>query len=380
MLSIISQTISQLPVLRSDPRQWGRCAYAQFVHPEFGKQDANSLERYRVLIALQYDHQPDDESLVRYLFDQEVIARSTDDFQGFGEALRLASYLLSRWRRGSDLWRFAAAKVANFDTYCGYDAQFLCAAGRDAALAEFANSDHELKETIRDFLFDELCNSRFSSQEIEDWRTGLIHEFPSRPDEEPLRVEIDRAITFGLCDEGLLLLDRFEELGTEKSLSSLSYLREQLGDLKGAIRHRLALLEDSQDDWDRVSNSCSLADLLLKDQRPAEAWATIRDLDTCLARIEGWGEVGLGRSVVAVAFRVAQAASPDIGHVAFEWAYSHEVQLKSSAWQIFNLAHQAALALGDSVRANHYQSAAAAERLRIDQELNEATGTRRHED
>jgi hypothetical protein len=198
---------------------------------------------------------------------------------------------------------------------------------------------------------------------------GLVDEFPSRPEEEPLNVEIDRAIAFGLRDEGLILLDRFEASGTETSLSSLSSLREQLGDLKGAIRHRLALLESSQDDWDRVSNACSVADLLLKDQRPADAWAAICNLDNCLARIEGWNEVGLGRNVVAVAFRIAHASSPDIGHVAFEWACSHEAQLPSSSWQIFNLAHHAALALGDSARANYYQAAAVAERLPIDQEL-----------
>lgn len=380
VLSIIRQTISQLPVLRSNPSHWDRCAYAPFVHPEWGKQDANSRERHRFLIALQYERQPDDEALVRYLFDQEVIARSSDDFQGIGEALRLASYLLSQWRRSGDLWRFAAAKCANFDTWCGYASQFLCAAGHAAALAEFASSDHELKETIRELLFDEQGSSRFSSQEIEEWRMGLVDEFPSRPEEEPLNVEIDRAIAFGLRDEGLILLDRFEASGTETSLSSLSSLREQLGDLKGAIRHRLALLESSQDDWDRVSNACSLADLFLQDQRPADAWAAICNLDNCLARIEGWNEVGLGRNVVAVAFRIAQAASPDFRHVAFEWACSHEAKLQSSSWQIFNLAHHAALALGDSARANHYQAAADAERLRIDQELTEIANAPRHDD
>ncbi len=367
MLSIFREAIDQLPMYRADPELWIRCAYSEFVHPEYGKQDANTRERYRRLIALQYDHHPADESLVRYLFDQEVIARSKDDFQGFGDALRLVSYLLSRWRRGSDLWRFAAAKCANFDTYCGYDSQFLFAVGRDAALAEFANSDHELKDEIKQFLFDEQGDCHFSSAEIEDWQRALVEEFSKRPEDEPLMVWIDRAMVFEICDEGLLLLDRLEASETNESLSSLSYLREQLGDLKGAIKHRRAMLDMAQDEWDRASNACCVAKLLLKDGRPDEAWILVRGFDDYLPRIDGWHTVGLGRSIVAVAFQIATTASPDVARMGFEWACRHESQLETSWLHLLRLATEAAIRLDDSVRAKHYQAAADAEQRRIDE-------------
>ncbi len=75
MLAIIREAISLLPQLRADPQQWSRCAYREITHPEYGKQDANELERHRFLIALHYEHVPDDEFLVRNLFAQGVIAR-----------------------------------------------------------------------------------------------------------------------------------------------------------------------------------------------------------------------------------------------------------------------------------------------------------------
>lgn len=369
MLSIIHDTISQLQMFRDEPRLWIHCAYSEFVHPEYGKQDANALERYRFLTALQYECSPADESLVRYLFDQEIVARSKDDFQGIGEALRQASYLMSRWRRGSDFWRFAAAKCANFDTYCGYDSQFLFSMGRDAALAEFANSDHELKEEIKQFLFDEEGDCHYSADEIEAWQRHLVNEFPHRPDNEPLMVWIDRAIAFGLRDEGLLLLDRLEVSETDESMSSLSYLRERLGDLKGAIKHRRSMLEVASDDWDRVFNASSVAELLVKDERPDEAWMLLRQFDDCLPRIKGWNRVGLGRSAVEVTFRIAKVASSDVARAAFEWACRHESQLETSSLQILTLATEAAVRLEDSAKAKHYQAAADAEQRRIDEML-----------
>lgn len=369
MLSIIRETINELPLLRGDPEQWNRCGYREFTHPEFGKQDANASERYRFLIALQYEYLPEDESLVRYLFVQEVLARSNDGFQGFGEALRLASYLLSRWKRAGDFWRYASAKLANFDTYCGYDSQFLFTAGRDAALAEFANTDHELKEQIRGFLFDDEGNCRFDADEIEAWQGRLVAEFPKRPEDEPLMVWIDRAIAFESREEGLLLLDQLEAAGTDESPSTISYLREQLGDLQGALEKRRAMLDLAEDDWDRVFNACSVAELHLKAGQPEEAWATIHQFVDRLTRIKGWNEVGLGRSVVEVAFRVAQTAPPDVARAAFAWACLHEAQLKTSSHLIMSLAAEAATRLEDSAKATHYQAAADAEQRKIDEIL-----------
>lgn len=369
MLSVIREAISELPTFRVDSKHWLRCAYHEVTHPEFGRQDANALERYRFLIALQYEHIPDDEFLVRFLFDQEVIARSNDDFQGCGEALRLASYLLSRWKRGGDFWRFVEAKCANFDTLCGYDAQWLFAVGRDIALVEFHNAEHELKEHIQEYLFDENGDGRYSDEDIDDWETGLIAEFLKRPDEEPLPVWIDRAIMFQAFEEGRALLDHYEASQPDLSLSYLCQTREQLGDLKGAIEKRRAKLDMAQDDWDRVSNACSFAKLLLKDGQADEAWGIILGIDDCLSRIEGWNECGLGRNVVEVAFRIANTASSVVARTAFTFACSRESQLKQSSLQILTLAAEAAAVLSDAVQAKRFQAAAQAEQARIDEML-----------
>jgi len=369
MLSIFQRTISELPAFRASPHPWASCAYEHFVHPNWGDQDAHELERYRFLLALQYECQPGDEDLVRYLFDQEVLARSNDSFQGCGDSLNVASYLLSRWKRPADFWRFATAKLANFDTYCGYDARYLCAAGIDVALAEFANTEHALKEPIRSYLYDEEGNCGFTAAEMDEWEKNLIATFSKRPDEEPLSIWIDRAIVFGLLDEGRALLDQLESSGTDLDESSLAHLREQVGDRAAALVKRRALLEAAEDDWDRVSKALGVAELLLKEKRPDEAWSVIQSVDDCLMRIKDWHRYGLGRMAVEIAFRIAIGASPAIAPVAFAWACTREAQLEMSTYQILTHAVEAATAIGDTARTQDYQQAAREERRRIDEEL-----------
>ena len=55
-----------------------------------GTYDLNANQRYSVMIELQYDWRLEDHDLVRYLFEQEVIAREEDSFQGIGEVLELS--------------------------------------------------------------------------------------------------------------------------------------------------------------------------------------------------------------------------------------------------------------------------------------------------
>ena len=173
MLSIVSDAVNRLAAFRHGRSHWVACAYREESNSERGTFDGNELERYRFLIALQYHYVADDEEFVRFLFDQEVIARQRDSFQGCDDSLRLASYLMSRSNCPNDFWRFAEAKFANFDTLCGYDPQFLLSAGVESALAVFTASEHALKADVDKLLFDEHGTCRFSAEDLSEWKRQL---------------------------------------------------------------------------------------------------------------------------------------------------------------------------------------------------------------
>jgi len=55
-----------------------------------------------MLLALQYNRQPGDEALTRYLLDQEIQRHEQEPDQGLYENLDLATFLLGRFRRVAD--------------------------------------------------------------------------------------------------------------------------------------------------------------------------------------------------------------------------------------------------------------------------------------
>ncbi len=366
MLSQIREAIDQLPQLRVHPDQWARCAYQEKIDATYGPQDAHEQARFRVLIALQYGYTDDDEALVEYLFDQELMARKSDGFQGIGEPLELASYLLSRWKRPANLWRFAAAKVANFDTYCGYDSTYLVSAGLEPTFAELASSDHELKESVQSLLFDEQQNCLVTAEELNEWEARMLQEFPRDPQQEPLMTWIERALYLGLHEEGQVLLDQYEATDPDATLSELCYLRDQLGDTDGAITLRTKMLNQETSQAKQVILASRLAELLVKADRYEEAWQLITRFEDALRRSDQWQNIGLGRSYVEYAFQVAKSASPETAQRAFAWACTHEQMLTNKTLLILTLATEAARALGDTERTVYDQAAADAEQARID--------------
>ena len=366
VLSIISEAVKRLASFRHDRSHWVACAYREESNVERGTFDGNELERCRFLIALQYHCVAEDEEFVRFLFDQEVLARQRDSFQGCGDSLRLASYLLSRSNSPSDFWRFAEAKFANFDTLCGYDTQFLLSAGVESALSAFTASEHPLKEEVEKLLFDEHGTCRFSMEDMSEWRRQLGEYFPGCVHAESVRVWIDRSIVFQCLDEGRALLDEWELSQPNEPMSSLRDLRQALGDFTNAIEKQQVILRDAKDTWDRVSAALTLANLHMEVDQPVRAWAVIAAHSTFLGQIEGWEQVGLGRMLVKTAFDVAKAVPIHAAsQAAFDWACDHESQLQSTTLEILQTAVRAADAIGDERRSARFREAAVAEQARI---------------
>lgn len=368
MISVIAHTISRLDGLRTDRELWGQCEYRETISEDRGSHDANELERHKFLIALQYNYTDCDEDLIRFLFDQEVVARQNDDFQGCG-AIRLASYLLSRFKRSDDLWRFADAKLANFDTACGYDSQFLLSAGLETALDTFANGEVSRKEDIREYLFDENGECSHTEEELTVWESHLDAAFPNTIANEDKRVWIDRAIEFQCHEEGLALLDDWEKDATDEPLSSLKFLRRAFGDIQGAIACQRKILQEASDVWDKVSAAHALAELYVENQQPSEGWRVIEQHDDDLDRIDDWQQVGLGRMLVKTAFDIAKAPLHSHSQAAFSWACERGDALDGTTLEILTTAAQAAERVGDEERAKTFRRAAVEEQERIDEML-----------
>lgn len=97
-------------------------AYKSYRHPEFGTQDANYNNRMRLAYYLLYEN-IDDEYVIKVLFEEELKDRQNNSFQGIGNTIQILTFLLQKYN-GQNQYEglFEAAKNANFDCYCGYDA------------------------------------------------------------------------------------------------------------------------------------------------------------------------------------------------------------------------------------------------------------------
>ena len=375
MISTIADALSNLDNVRNDRNEWKVCAHRKAESEERGSYDGNELERHRYLIALQYRYEPGDEDFIRYLFDQEVLACQRDSFHGCGDAMLLAAFLLSRFKRPQDFWRFAEAKCANFDTACAFDAQFLLSSGIKDALAIFAESNHPLKESVPDYIFDDNDECRYSQDDMLEWETQQSAWFPRHIKDESARVWIDRAIQFHCLEEGRRLLDEWEVTHTDESPSTLCHLRPQLGDIPNAILLQHVKLDAAVSPWDKVSAAQSLAELYVENTQPMEAWKIVEAHSRELDRIEDWGRYGLGRMLVKTTFDIAKASPIHAAsQAAFSWACEREAQLDWSTLAILETAVAASELVGDVKRASHFRAAAAAEKTRIEEEVRKAFG------
>src|SRR5689334_5861226 len=85
--------------LRRDRGAWTELAYRPVRDAEGWPEDPGYRARLGVTACLQYDLRPEDEDLVRYLFSEEVQARSAGGLGGEGDVLHPAAYLLAGFRR-----------------------------------------------------------------------------------------------------------------------------------------------------------------------------------------------------------------------------------------------------------------------------------------
>lgn len=246
---------------RQHPERWDELACLDGENAEGHGYDEHATARYRVLIALQYNHQPEDRNLIRFLFQQEVARHRREPFQGIMPALMLATYLLAMYPNVEHVWDVYAAKMANFDTYCGYSSVVMVSAGIEETLAYVRATDHPYQSDVQKLLIHEQ-GCPWTDADLAQWWEQQHAAFPTTEAAESAETMMNRAVTLQNTDAARYWLTewRAQPPTTPTKLYHLVYCYAALGDWETAITLQLEKLAIDRED-SRFTNLCALADL-----------------------------------------------------------------------------------------------------------------------
>jgi hypothetical protein len=334
---VMTAARSELERMRNAPSEWSRLD--------------DELLRASVLWALQYDRRPTDLPLLRQVMDVETARCACDG--GFDETAELAGFLLAEHRQVADVRRHWALKGANFDTACGYDSQYLFAAGVTATV-------RYVRETDQTDLFAYLVDNSgdVTEAELADWFASKRLWFPSDEAAEDPLTWVDRAQLAGDLVLARQWLDRWAaDRGRDReTLSSLRYRLPELGDPAAAADIQRELNELSQDPMDVASGWQSVAELERTAGRLDASWDALQRCGQALDDVPEWERYGLGRSYVQELFQLASVTSRELAVKAFSLADSAAGRLTWTPPVLLDAAIAAASRLGDEGRAQHYRA------------------------
>lgn len=355
--------MNPLEKLRSDRATWDDLAFAACHSEDRGTFDGNASARFRVLLALQHDRREADVELIRYLFVNEIIAAEKDSFQGCDDALMLAAFLLARYREPSDARLFAHAKLANFDTACGFPMEFIFVASEE-------QTESRLKETDP-ILWEQLASSfefTMTSNGLYEWWQSHCRDYPDSEGDEHLLALYKRALAFDDRQQAVRYLEAWaaQEPDSHAKQSKLKYEYARLGNYKKSAEVAARMVDLTETPWDRASAQQAL----LKLQRQAgefhRSLNTAHKLDETFASIDEWVGVGLGRMAIHQVFELA-LSHPDTADAnqAFSLADRWFQRSRDLALVGMESGAKAAQRCGLTEKAKEYEQMARTERQRI---------------
>jgi tetratricopeptide (TPR) repeat protein len=358
--------------LRRDRGSWSELAYVAMPDPKWTRTDGNYVRRYGVLLCLQYDRRDEDYDLIRYLFEQEVLARRDDPFQGETCALHLGAFLVARFRRPEDIPLFWEAKNANFDTLCAFNPEYLFFPDREVGLEFLRRQPERLQDVLPQLLG--RNPEAFDRDHLEQWWQEKQRAYPDQEeDESPLEMA-QRAITLDAIEEGRHWLDRWEAMQPVDAgtLHTLIYLRKGLDQpaeaLAAAEKQRDLCKEDP---WNYASALLRIPPFLVRLGRYDEALEVLSELDRLLARHRDWRRLGLARMVVEEMLDVAASDGCPEPIRQRAWNLAHGLLRRGvrASLIVLEKAEQVAGRVGDRASKEKYSKRAARERERIRREV-----------
>lgn len=351
-----------LQTLRVDPTSWQSVAFVASESAERGTYDSHECTRFRVLLALQYDRRESDVELVRFLFTNEIVAAENDSSHGSASALQLAAFLLARFHEPADTLLFARAKVANFDTACGFPTEFICLANGEKTGDYLRRHSSELWDRLQSF------DVSYSQDELQEWWQSICDEYPASEDEEHLLALYERALVFDekTLAEQYLAAWAEGEPDSDAKQTQLKYEYVRLGEFKSAAQIASRIAEKTMSLWDRAS---ALTDLIKLNRQAGEftqSFNSVFELDSTLAAFDDWIGVGLGRMTIHEVFELAICHPvQDDARMAFKLADTWFQRSHDLALIGMEAARKAAGRCGLSEKLREYENMAAIERERI---------------
>lgn len=356
---------------RSDRKAWREADFLRYTDETDAEGEHLDLSypvRYGVLLCLQYDLMPEDEALVRYLFKQEVRSLEASPFQGVSEALQLGGWLLARFGRPKNLWLFYRAKVANFDTLCGFDYEHLFAAGARSVRQEVAAAPRRRRKRLHMLLEDYEIPTR---KAIREWRVGKAACFPTDSELESRLEWISRALEFGDPDSARDLLDAWERTPDEEALPgnrTLMNLRRQMKQPEKALLSARRLVDEAKSPWDETSALMSVVQVAAEAGHYPEAWDALRRIDLLFQENLDWKSYGLSLAAVEAALDLADKTPKEDPHCdqAFRLAHGFLGCGFRASLNVMEKATEIAKKLGDRVLEAKYRKRTRAEQKRIE--------------
>jgi hypothetical protein len=293
--------------MRADPGAWTELAHAE---------GRDASRRAQVLWALQYDRQPADLELLRFLLEQETALCESDLGQGLGEQAALAAFLVCEHRSPDDVWRLWALKEANFDAACALDIEHLLTGGVQATVALVRAA----ASTERDDLLERLTEPVRTDAEIDSWLETRRDWYPADPGAESAETWTDRALLIGERETARRLLDRWTAGDPEQRSTRRWYLETVFGELAEATAIQRELTAEERDPWDRASAQITLAELERRAGRPYAAWMTLRHGGVLPQALHRWRRVNLARSYVEELFLLVPMLRGNLARQVFHFA------------------------------------------------------------
>jgi tetratricopeptide (TPR) repeat protein len=352
---------------RQHPERWDDLACCDGQDAEGRWYDEHALMRYRVLIALQYDHQAADLALVRFLMQHEVVRHEREPFQGILPALMLATYLLATYRNVTHVWNFYAAKMANFDTYCGYSSVVLVSAGIEQTLAYIRATPHPQQSAVQQLLI-HAHGCPWTDADLTQWWDQQHATFPPTEEAETPETMMNRAITIQNADAARywMVQWRAQTPATPSTCYHLVHCYAALGDWETAIAmQREKLTIDS--DYARFTNLRTLADLYRCAGNLDMAWQTVQQAQIVADATTGWRQSGTARMLLMAGLAIAKDAASDAALVTaiFRWALDLLRQGCAVSLTLLRLAEEIAIRCADADAVRWLQRRADQERQRI---------------
>lgn len=332
----------------------------------------NYAKRHALAIELQYNDISNDMELIRFLMENEVKSRENDPYQGIGDSLILISYLLSKFKNPENVWLFEKAKCANFDTYCGYDSEFMFSAGVEATckylescqLTESNKYLYERKDNLRDI---------FTEDHINKFIDRMRRRYPDNIKDETTKSLLCRAIEFDDFVEGERLFRLFEKENSD-DINSLYYYAKNIKNYDKAIYYQTKLLKQAKNIRDKVSSLHNIASIYCLKNDFVSAYKTAKKWNNKLIWFQDWKETGLGRTLTETWFDICIGfCQQNQNKLSLHCFANGEKMIKRIKWTtyvIYEKALECSEKLGLPEKEDYYRRLKLEERKRIDAELN----------